>query len=251
MVDIYANDKHGWATYSNSSPTKMHKRKLNNATMFSNQPSILPPNMNGLDDGVHIFMDTRMERHVNIETPETFVHGMDGAESMEIVPTANITKAIASMFITVRETNRIGQALLDSGECKTTCRGCFTSDVYCHAVIMARSDGERKKVDISVEFVTKQPLSTEMEDGELSQEVAQSIFEPTFTKNYTLCVRTNGSYMTETHKKSDTRYIHGMRKMIAHIGWAMARAPTCNMRIPLVPPGKQYMVCLMICFRPI
>ena len=249
----------------------MNKRNImsyaNTGSIYSGPP-ILPPNMNSMDDGVHVFMDTRMERSTQVESVMDMIHG-----DAEFGGNAN---ALASMFVTVRETNRMGEEIMQCGTSSIVCKGSFTSSTFSHAVIKAASKvscshsfhsssliwhhhhgitimgitiiiipkkkkyvkknhvltfyhkQDRENVDVHVQFVCSDGPA---EEGE--------IIEASFDRFYTLCVRTNASFMSEIHRDSDTKYIHGMRKLIAHIGWAMSRTPTCNMRIPLTPPGER------------
>ncbi len=112
---------------------------------------------------------------------------------------------------------------MEKGTCTMICNdkvGGFTSDTYSHATITA-STSDLEKIDFKIDFV---PISI---DNTIRM-----------TRKYDLCIRTNASYLVEHHKDSDSLYIHGMRRLVSHVGWAMARAPTCNMRLPLMPPGE-------------
>ena len=91
-----------------------------------------------------------MERTTQVESAEEMIHG--GLEDRG--------GAMASMFVTVEATNRMGQEILARGYSTLLCDGkSFTSDIYSHAIVNAIMDAE--KVDIKVEFVTHNTEATE------------------------------------------------------------------------------------------
>ena len=48
------------------------------------------------------------------------------------------------------------------------------------------------------------------------------------------------------NEEDNELYIHGMRKVAAHVGWAMCQTPTCNLNMPLIPSGMSIDQCISV-----
>ena len=191
--------------------------------------------MMGTEDGVLVFLDHRAPRDTVFDTPESLVHG-DGTRVQK--------EPIASFFMTVEDTNRLGDGLAACGKAQVTVNlfggGAAAGGAYLHAIV----SGEKKKVvgnefdgetyEITVEFIPK--CQKEVEEGEI---VAERV-----GRSYALGIGMHTSHIIETHCDDDKLYIHGMRKVIGHIGWAACGPPVSNERIPMIPPGMTVPECI-------
>jgi hypothetical protein len=201
-----------------------------------------PPNMMGEQDGVLVFVDHRAPRDTPFDTPESLVHG-DADNRTQKLP-------IASFFMTVALTNELGEAVAASGKGEVRAElqgGTAGGGGYSHAKVSVEKKvvvGKNITTDmyeVTVEFVPlghDQGNIVEMEEGEITQEH--------IARSYLLGIGTHTSHIIETHSDDDKLYIHGMRKVIGHIGWAACGPAMSNVKMPIIPSGITISECLDI-----
>lgn len=208
----------------------------------------LPPGVKGLRDGGLVFVDYRRSRHTQTQTPMQMVH--EGALQESNQPLAAFFITMDHVLTLVRGVEEMGKASVQIAP-MSMIRDPFgaqteasTAPGYQHMILSVsriapkqQNVEEGKSINISLEIIPSEvsPSHAELEDGEIEQPSGAAL--PYVCRNFSSVLRMYASHVTETHKDSDSMYVHGMRKIAGYIGWCMCECPQPQtISVPSVPP---------------
>jgi hypothetical protein len=169
--------------------------------------------MKSVSDGVAVWVDKRRKELSvsDMYRAKDFLHCDDDAPAPETPQLDGDT-----FFVTVQHTMDLAKGMMTRKKSSITNIPMMTnSQHFSHMVLTGEityndDSGQEDCLHVNVEFAPK------------------SSARKAVVRNYVLSIRTHASYMIEMHDDNDTDYVHGMRKVVAHIGTELCSVPVVN-----------------------
>lgn len=222
----------------------------------------LPPGVKGLHDGGMVFVDHRRSRNTQTQTPFEMIHQGQMEDAHQ--PLASFFITMDHVLALTRVADRMGESSVKISPMPVRphshhAGGTANVAGYDHMILSVTleqptqpSVEEGKSVNIKLQVVPSEVVApmavAEMEEGEIEQPASLGL--PYISRNFSSVLRMYASHVTETHKDTDTMYVHGMRKIAGYIGWFMCECPKPQtISIPSVPSWLTVEECALVIRR--
>jgi hypothetical protein len=188
----------------------------NTTTGRKNPIVLLPSGMKSVSDGVAVWVDKRRKElsESDMYRAKDFLHCNDNDDAPAPAPPKLDGD---TFFVTVQHTMDLAKGMTTRKKSSITNIPMMTTDSqhFSHMVLTGEitycdDSGQEDCLHVNVEFVPKTSARKAV------------------VRNYVLSIRTHASYMIEMHDDQDTDYVHGMRKVVAHIGTELCSVPVVN-----------------------